>query len=160
MAGVSPQTQQAIAERWRAAIIHTYPGLTAEFLRQEKDPFRNPIGAALREAIPCLVAELFGAMDPGKVSQALEGVVRLRAIQDFAPKQAVGFVFELRDVLRGVLPASAEPLSELHKRIDEMALVAFEVFMRCREQLYEIRLSEARRAEGLRERMAFREAGR
>ena len=159
MAGVSPQTQQAIAGRWRAAIIHTYPGLTAEFLRQEKDPFRNPVGAAIREGIPCLVAELFGGMDSGKVSQALEGIVRIRAIQDFSPKQAVGFVFELRDILKDVLPASAEQLGELHKRIDEMALVAFEVFMRCREQLYEIRLSEARRAEGLREKMASRNAG-
>ena len=159
MAGVSPQTQQAIAERWRAAIIHTYPGLTAEFLRQEKDPFRNPVGAALREAIPCLVAELFGGMDSGKVSQALEGIVRIRAIQDFSPRQAVGFVFELRDILKDVLPASAEQLGELYKRIDEMALVAVEVFMRCREQVYEVRLSETRRAQGVRERMLSRDAG-
>ena len=159
MPGISPQTQQAISERWRAAIIQTYPGLTAGFLQQEKDPFRNPVGAALREGIPCLVAELFGAMDPGKVSQALEGIVRIRAIQDFSPRQAVGFVFELRDILKDVLPASAEQLGELHKRIDEMALVAFEVFMRCREQVYEVRLSEARRAEGFRKRMVSRDAG-
>jgi hypothetical protein len=157
--GISLQTQEAIAHRWRAAIIQTYPGLTAEFLRQEKDPFRNPVGAALREGIPRLVAELFGAMDPGKVSEALEGIVRIRAIQDFSPKQAVGFVFELRDILRDVVRAPEVPLGELYKRIDEMALVAFDVFMRCREQVYEVRLREARRADGLRERMASRDAG-
>jgi hypothetical protein len=159
VADVSPQTQQAIAERWRGAIIQTYPGLTAEFLRQEKDPFRNPVGAALREGIPCLVAELFGAMDPGKVSQALEGIVRIRAIQDFSPQQAVGFVFELRDILKDAFPAPAEPRGELDKRIDEIALIAFEIFMRCREQVYEVRLSEARRAVGFREKMASRNAG-
>jgi hypothetical protein len=159
VADVSPQAQQAISARWQAAIIETYPGLTADFLRQEKDPFRNPVGAAVREGIPCLVAELFGAMDPGRISQALEGIVRIRAIQDFSPRQAVGFVFELRDILEDALPAPAETRGELDKRIDAMALLAFEIFMRCREQVYEVRLSEARRAVGLRERMASRNAG-
>jgi hypothetical protein len=34
---------------------------------------------------------------------------------------------------------------DLEDRIDEMALLAFDVFMRCREQLYEVRANEARR---------------
>jgi hypothetical protein len=157
--GISPQTQQAIAERWRAAIIQTYPGLTAEFLRQEKDPFRNPVGAALEEAIPRLVAELCGGMDRDKITQALEGIVRIRAVQDFSASQAVSFVFKLREILDDKSIAAAEPAGALHDRIDEMALAAFDVFMRCREQVYEVRLTEARRAEGFRDRMVSRDAG-
>jgi RsbT co-antagonist protein rsbRD N-terminal domain len=156
---VSPQKRQAIAERWLGVTIATYPGLSADFLRQEKDPFRNPVGAALKEGIPLLVAELCGGMDAGTIAQALEGIVRMRALQAFSPAKAVGFVFELREIVRNELSSSAAPQDELQKRIDDIALAAFEVFMRCREQVYEVRLHETRRAESVLGRMQSRDQG-
>lgn len=156
---VPPQKRQAIAERWLDVTIDTYPGLSADFLRQERDPFRNPVGAALKEGIPLLVAELCGGMDTGSIAQALEGIVRMRAIQAFSPAKAIGFVFELREIVGSELSTSAEPQDELQKRIDAIALAAFEAFMRCREQVYEVRLHEARRTDSVLGRMHSRDQG-
>ena len=96
MQSVSTQTRQAIAERWLADTFQTYPSQSAQFLIHEQDPFHNPVGAALREGIPMLVNELFQEMDADTVARALEGIVRIRAVQNFSPSQAVGFVFLTR----------------------------------------------------------------
>jgi hypothetical protein len=157
--GISPQTQQAVARQWLAATIQAYPPSTAQFLRQERDVFRNPIGAALHEGMPLLVAELFGGMEPGRITEALGGIVRIRAVQDFSPREAVGFVFELKKILRDELAARPQVINELDRRVDDMALSAFDLFMRCREEVYELRLSEARRREGVSEKMVARNEG-
>jgi RsbT co-antagonist protein rsbRD N-terminal domain len=157
--GVSPQAQQAVARQWLSATIQAYPSATAQFLRQEKDIFRNPIGAALNEGMPLLVEELFGGMEPGKIAEALGGIVRIRAVQDFSPREAVGFIFMLKKILRDKLPACPEVIGELDSRVDDMALVAFDLFMRCREEVYELRLSETRRREGVSEKMLARNEG-
>ena len=125
-----------IAREWLERTLETYPDETVRFLRGEKDRFRNPVGHALQEGLSILVEELFGAMDRARVTQALDGILRIRAVQDFTPSQAVGFVFLLKRVV-------ADPA--LEGRIDELALAAFDIYMRCREQLYEIRAKEARR---------------
>lgn len=159
MLGISPSQKQAIAERWLAVTLETYPAQSRQFLEGEKDPFRNPVGQALRTQIPKLVDELFGDMDPQRLGQALEELVRLRAVQHFTPREALGFVFLLKPICREVLPADAQARAELEDRIDEIALVAFDLFMRCREQIYEIRANEAKRRVALLERMNP-EAGR
>jgi hypothetical protein len=51
----------------------------------------------------------------------------------------------------------AESLASLEGRIDEMALLAFDLYMRCREQLYRIRAGEARRRASLQQRWHPRE---
>jgi len=153
MQSVSTQTRQAIAERWLADTFQTYPSQSAQFLIHEQDPFHNPVGAALREGIPMLVNELFQEMDADTVARALEGIVRIRAVQNFSPSQAVGFVFLLKTALRGELPACPEAEADLDHRIDEIALSAFDLFMRCREQIYEARLREAKRKAGVLEKI-------
>jgi RsbT co-antagonist protein rsbRD N-terminal domain len=157
MLSVPPDKRRTVAQQWLAAAIKEYPPSTANFLLREDDPFRNPVGAALKDGIPRLVENLCGGMDPHEVSQALEGIVRVRAVQDLSPRQAVEFVFELRAILRELLPLLAEDARELDRRIDEMALTAFELYMRCREQVYEVRQSEARRREGALQRVHSRE---
>ncbi len=150
---VTRETRQAVAERWLAETLRTYPDETAQFLIRERDPFRNPVGTALREALPVLVNELFGDMDAGSVARALEGVIRIRAVQNFSASEAVGFVFLLKPAVRTGFPAGLEIEANLDRRIDEIALVAFDVYARCREQIYEVRLREAGRRSGLLERI-------
>lgn len=149
MPSVPPQTRRAVAEQWLAATIRTYPSSTGDFLLQEKDVFRNPVGAVLAEGLPALVEELFGEMDPHRISQSLEGIVRIRAVQNFSPRDAVSFIFALKTILRNELASDSEMKLELDKRVDELALVAFDLFMRCREQVYDVRLGERSRARGV-----------
>jgi hypothetical protein len=67
--------------------------------------------------------------------------------------QAVGFVFILKHVIREELETDAKCISQwttdLDARIDEMALLAFDIFMRVRQQICEMRVSEVRRMTSL-----------
>jgi RsbRD-like negative regulator of sigma factor len=145
MPSVTRELRRAIAERWLAETLRTYPDETAQFLTRERDPFRNPVGAALREALPALVDGLFEEMDSGSVARALEGVIRIRAVQNFSASEAVRFVFLLKPALRAELPAGPEIEADLDRRVDEIALAAFDLYARCREQIYEVQLHEAGR---------------
>ena len=151
--------KDAIVKEWLARTLQTYPEHTSRFLAQEKDPFRNPIGHTVREALPALFDELLGNMDAARLTPVLDGLVRIRAVQDFSAGQAVAFLFVLKRVLRDAVGGQlqwvpdGEGLAVLEARIDEMALLAFDLFMRCRERLYEIRVNEARRRMVLPERM-------
>jgi hypothetical protein len=146
--------KDAIVRAWLARTLETYPERTSRLLAQEKDPFRNPVGHALKEALPALFDELLGAVDAGRLATLLDGIVRIRAVQDFSPSQAVAFVFLLKQVIREEL--GREGLAAVEGRIDEVALIAFDLFMRCREQMFTIKADEARRRTSLLERMQER----
>ncbi len=134
---------EAIVEQWFARTIEAYPRPTAEFLAAEKDPFRNPVGHNLREALSVLLAEIVGRMDTERMVPALDAIIRLRAVQDFAPSEAVGFIFLLRPILREFGPPRP---AMIESHIDQLALMAFDKYMRCREQLAELRAKETRGA--------------
>lgn len=136
--------QDAIVAEWLARTLKSYPGPTARFLLNDQDPFRNPVGGALKQGLPVLVEEVLGNMDAARVTPVLDSIVRIRAVQDFTPSQAVAFLFLLKDVLRGQGPVPAE----IEQRIDRLALAAFDLYSACREQISEIKVGEARRAVG------------
>ena len=135
-----------ISSEWLKRVLQTYPENSSRLLRLERDPFRNPVGHALQEGLPVLVEEILGGMDGGRITAALEGIVRIRAVQDFTAGQAVAFVFLLRDVVRKHLWDHQEILAAVEQRIDELAMLAFDLFMRCREQTYEIKANELKRS--------------
>lgn len=132
---------RAIVERWVERVLQSYPAQTLPFLRGEQDPFRNPVGHTLRESLTILAGELMGKMDRQRIAQALDAIIRMRAVQDFGPSDAVRFVFDLRTAIRewrGAVPDSLE------SRIDELALLAFDHYMGCREQIFALRINELR----------------
>jgi hypothetical protein len=136
-------TEEELLEKWFARTIESYSGETLRFLTSEKDQFRNPVGFTLRENLAVLLQEILGAMDAARVNSALQAIIRLRAVQNLTVAQGVGFVF----LLRPLVDESATGLESalINTRIDHLALIAFEEYMRCREHLSEIRLNESRR---------------
>jgi hypothetical protein len=151
---VLSEQKRALLEKWLERTLATYPSQTLRFLHSEKDPFRNPVGHTLREGLATLLDEITGEMDPAKIRPALESIVRIRAVQDFTPSQAVGFVYLLREILQEELPEGEPP--DVQKRIDETALLAFDLFMKCREEIYEIKAREAQRKVYVLERLSQR----
>jgi hypothetical protein len=77
--------------------------------------------------------------------------MKIRAVQQFTPSQAVGFVFRLREIVRAELggvaadPEVSVELAELDAQIDRIALAAFDTYVACREQVYELRINEVKR---------------
>jgi hypothetical protein len=143
--------KNAIIKEWLARTLQTYPEHTARFLLQEKDPFRNPVGHTLKQTFLALFNELLGGMNTAKITPLLEDIVRIRAVQDFTAGQAVAFIFLLKKVIGDELKGEIQRnqgvagLATMESRIDEMALLAFDLFMKCREKIYEIRTNEAKR---------------
>jgi hypothetical protein len=148
---VRSEQKGVLLEKWLERTLATYPPQTLRFLHGEKDRFRNPVGHTLREGLATLLDGVTGEMPPAEIRPALEGIVRLRAVQDFTPSQAVGFVYLLREILSEELEGGAAPA--VQKRIDELALLAFDLFMKCREEIFEIKAREARRQVYVWERM-------
>jgi len=135
--------RDTIAEEWLACVLRSQPGEPARFLGEESDPFRNPMGHMLREAVEVLLRELFQCMDQSRIAPALDSIVKIRAVQDLTPSQAMEFLFQLKTLLRKHVPESS--LEVLYPRIDTLALHAFDLYMKHREAIYALRADEARR---------------
>ncbi len=127
------KSAKAIAQEWFERTLESYPAQTAQFVRGEQDQFRNPVGSTFQPALVILAEEVLGKMDVARIFPALDGIVRIRAVQDFTAAEAVGFVFLLKDVL------APEAGPQFDKNVDKLALLAFDNYMRCRDQMLVIR---------------------
>jgi hypothetical protein len=142
------QHRAEILTEWFDGILAGYPPETAEFMRQQEDPFANPVGAGVREELAPIFDELVTGWDRDRVIESLDRIIRVRALQDFSPSGAIAFLFMLKRLLRRHCTSaglSAEnALETLEGRFDELVLMAFDVYSRCREQVFEIRVKEIR----------------
>jgi hypothetical protein len=146
--------RQAVLDLWIDRVINAYPDQTATFLKEQPNRFANPVGASLREGLADIVDGVVAGTNPDDLRQALDLVIRVRAVQEFTPAAAVGFIFDLKDIVRDLVANSSEVPEEFDRSIDRLALVAFEIYMSCREQLWSIRAEEIRNQSlGILERM-------
>ena len=135
---------------WLDLLIEDYPADTKRFLRKQKDQFANPVGHTISREIENLFDALLPAIDPDSVSPILDRIIRIKAIQDFYPSQALSFIFLLKSVIRKELETEArknqlaDELLAFESKIDAVALLAFDIYMKCREKLYEIRVNETK----------------
>jgi hypothetical protein len=141
---LSQDQRTQMVQTWVDRVVDGYASETSRFLREQKDPFANPVGAGLREALPELVAAVCDGIDPEELEPLLDRVIRVRALQDMPPSEAVGFVTELKEVYDAVVDGPTADRLEFHRRVDRLLLTAFDVFSRCREQVCEIRVNEIR----------------
>jgi hypothetical protein len=150
--GVLEGDRTAILERWRAKVFGSYPPEAVRFFRSEKDAFRNPVGQSLLRGTQVIYDGVALEREAGSVREAIESLVRVRAVQELAASEAVGFVFALKRAVREhVRELGAEPelwteLVVLDERLDALASAAFDLYGQCRESVYRIRVGELRRS--------------
>jgi hypothetical protein len=144
------QKSSSIIARWIDLLLETYPADAQRFLKKQKDRFANPVGTTLSRELEILYHELLKGMHTDKLSPILDRIIRIRAVQDFSPGQAIAFIFILKRVIRSEMEKDlgeeglAEELLAFESRIDALALLAFDIYMKCREKIYEIRVNETR----------------
>lgn len=140
------ERSEAIARRWFEDIAAGYPEQTVRFLDRQQDPFANPVGTSLREATRDIVDGLAAGVDATTLAPSLDRIVRVRAVQEMSPADAVGFVFSLKGLLRAELAdvrlRAVKEIEDLDRWVDRLALAAFEVYTGCREEIYSIRVRE------------------
>jgi len=143
--------RSTIIKKWRDLIIGSYPVDTQRFLKKEKNRFSNPVGQTIAHDVEILYDELTGGNDTAKISSSLDNIIRIRAIQDFKPSQAVGFMFQLKKLLRTELGSDIQEstiqnqFEMLEQRIEHATLLAFDIYSQCRQKLYELRINETQR---------------
>jgi hypothetical protein len=145
------EKRTSIINQWFDQIIETYPPDTSKFLKKQKNRFANPVGATISEGMEGLLDVIFQhELDADKASPFLDSIIRIRAVQDFTPSQALAFVFLLKEIIRISTENEVrehrlfDELTEIEKRIDALALKAFDIYMQCREKIYEIKANEAK----------------
>ena len=125
------QKREIILCKWIDSVLRTYPANSSEFLAKQKDRFHNPVGYTIKEALELIYGQIMTDMDQARLIDALDGVIRIRAVQDFTPSQAVAFLFHLKTVVRDVLSdqtgrnQSFDGLSEIDSRIDQVSSSSF-----------------------------------
>jgi|WetSurMetagenome_2_1015567.scaffolds.fasta_scaffold138214_3 hypothetical protein len=140
--------KSAIKNKWFDYVINDYPADSSDFLRKQKDRFLNPVGQTLLENINGLFDEI--VLDPASEAlyPYLNDIIRIKAVQNFSPSKAVSFIFLLKRVVREELESDieknklAEELRSFESQIDKLALLAFDIYMKCRETIYDIRVRE------------------
>lgn len=145
------QKRDALVSAWTKDALQAYPDDAAALFARGRDPFGNPVGHSIEVCTGRAVDALLNGVEVGDVCRHLEEVIRIRAVQEMPPSQAVGFVLRLKDVVRTLLDDSESPdlagdLAVLHGRIDRLALAAFDVYVECRERVSELRINEVKRS--------------
>jgi hypothetical protein len=144
--------RQTILKRWLNLVLETYPPDTARFLRRERDQFANPVGAATSRALDGLYDAVVRGETAEEAATSLDQIIRIRAVQEFPPSVATVFIFQLKTAIREALSdeiresrVPAKDLSELESKIDDLALFSFDIYMRCREKICELRANEVKK---------------
>jgi hypothetical protein len=150
LSAVLANRRGSLLEKWLERMLESHPGPATGFLSREEDPFRNPIGHTLKNGLAALFDGLVRGSESSSLASDVECIVKIRAVQDLTPDEAVSFPFMLKQILRADFSEDAvrhsRDFADLEDRIDALALLAFSLYMKCREQIFEIRANEARRS--------------
>jgi hypothetical protein len=144
------QNRSSIVKKWCDLVLETYPEQSQNFLRKQKDQFANPVGRTIFEGIESIYDQLVGEGDANKISLFLDNIIRVRAIQEFSPSQAVGFIFGLKRIIKDKLEREiqqngiSEEWGAFEPKIDTLALLCFDIYTKCRQEIFNIRVNEVR----------------
>jgi hypothetical protein len=140
-----------IEEQFFNRIASSYPEETASFLTKERDPFLNPVGTTIKRETKTIINGLIDELPADRLTPSIEQIVKITAVQDFTASEAVSFLLFLKEVIRDELqPENVGPglnaeLDHLTRRIDALMLIAFDLYVACRDKIKEIRLIEAQK---------------
>jgi hypothetical protein len=142
--------KKAIIEKWFDATIENYHKDTVDFLKSHKDRFTNPVGSITYKGLENLFDEILNYSDKDKIAKHLDAIIRIRAVQDFLPSDALSFISRLKIIVREELAEEItkgnlnDDLERFDYKIDNLILMAFDIFMKCREKIYDLKANELR----------------
>ncbi len=138
-------------EKWQLQAIETYPQETIKYLLHEKDEFANPVGAAIVKCFGALYNELMGEMNPDKIYSGLDDFIKIKSVQDSSPLHSLNFIFLLKQIIFDEFKKENSGIKlidgfiEVNKRVDKIALIAFDLYMKNREKIYKLKSDEFKR---------------
>ncbi|MBU2512926.1 RsbRD N-terminal domain-containing protein [bacterium] len=145
------QKKQDIVRDWVRISMEAYPIEAVNVFKRNKDRFANPLPHVISKNIELLFDELLLGIDSERTTPILAEIVRIKAVQDFTPAKALQFVFDLKGILHKLkgekIKGEVMPYDQIRTielEIDKLAMLAFNIYVSCKEKLYEIRANEIR----------------
>ncbi len=143
------RNRSAILERWFDKVLESYPFDSTGFLKQRSKQFGNPVGHTMSKGLEGILDGLLNSKDLAEITPFIDDIVRIRAVQDLTPSQALVFLFHLKSLIRVELGAEEQAhvgdLRELDSRIDALALISFDIYAKHREKIHELKADEVKR---------------
>ena len=137
----------SIVEAWFSKAVEIYPEAVRNGMTRASDRFRNPLAYNLRESLAVLANEIAGDMRPAAITVALDGIIRIRAVQECTAEEAIAFAARLGDVIREQHAEALFPDSE--QRVRALADSAREHYATCRKDVARVRRQEEWRMQAL-----------
>jgi len=146
------EKKPVILKKWFDMIMDTYPTEVAGLLKKKRDRFTGPVGYTIHEGLEGLIDGLIREAPVEEAAPFLDDIIKIRAIQDFSPSQAIAFIFYLKRIVDEELQrvngrhgvTDAATWSAFESKLDTLALMSFDIYMEAREKIYEIKASEMR----------------
>ena len=142
--------KKEILADWRNIIFNSYPPDSVQFLKNEHDQFNNPIGSCIMEVTEDIYDGLIENVKIDQLFAALDRIIRIRSVQDYTPSQAIAFMNALKLAIRHKCEdidrdENFRDFLDFEARIDRLTFLAFDIYMQCREKIYEIRVNDMKR---------------
>ena len=140
----------AVRQQWIDLIVETYPPESHNFFKKNNE-FQNPVGKALTDLADSVIETVIDDEEITDSAVILEEFVKMRAVQEFSPSEAIGFILFLKQALREQLAEEIasqkleQELQILNMRIDSILLKVFDIYTQSREKLFKIRADELKR---------------
>ena len=151
------QNEMVVVKLWFEKTISDYPSEAAKFIGNVKNRFANPVGSLTLNSLETLFSEIIRSADVDyeKLTSLFDPVLRIRAVQSFSASKSVKFVFSLKNIVHDFLLDKTVKnkgddndikcyLQLFDKRVDNVALVAFDVYVKCREKIFHLKALEER----------------
>ena len=142
----------AIVKKWFHATADRYPSPASNFIKGQADSFHNPVGHTLAEGVEGLFDGLLqDDANSERFFPYLNDIIKIKAVQDFSPSNAISFIFLLKPIIREEIAKEkngknfSDDLSSFESQIDGLALLSFDIYMKCRERIFEIKTEEVKR---------------
>jgi len=81
------ENKKEILSVWIDRTLDSYA--SSSFFKTSEDKFANPVGANITHGLTSLFNLLVAGVDRGEYYKPLDQVIRIRAIQEFTPAQAI-----------------------------------------------------------------------
>ena len=147
------QNLLSIESKWIDSVLSTYSSDGARFFKKEKDQFANPLGYNVEKGLSKTLRLLVDdALE--ELPTEMEQLIKLRAVQTFSPSDAISFVFSLKKIVIEVcglkcIAKCAKDWSSFEGRVDAFSLKIFDLYMKDRERLSQVKIDEYRRGNHL-----------
>lgn len=142
--------KRIVLEKWYNSVIDTYPIDSSKLFLGIKDKFANPVGHSFEKVLPEIYDNILNSGKPAVIKESLEEIIRLRAVQNFSPGNAIGFLFLLKNIVRELIANEDDfeigfnELLKFESSIDVTVSYSFDIYMNMKEKLFEIKANETR----------------